>query len=130
MRPTLRRIAREIAAYLASQGLERTDFALVGAWNERTGRISLILGTTRKFDDSRWYSDILDRLRASFTEAGDPYATWHVGLVIRSIEDEDQLYSNFRVNDDEEDVTETLETTIDAAWAERKPPAAAASDPD
>ncbi|WP_165066031.1 hypothetical protein [Paludisphaera rhizosphaerae] len=129
MRPTLRRIGREIADYVALQGFRRSEFALVGAWSERTGRISLVLGTTKDVDGSRWYSDILARLRESFTQAGDPYATWHVGLVIRTIENEDQLYSSFRVNDDEEDVTDFLESTIDAAWADRKPASASAADP-
>jgi hypothetical protein len=128
VRPKLKRIAREIAAFAASRGLKRSQFALVGAWRERTGRISLVLGTTAGVDHSDWYSEILARLRESFTEAGDPYATWDVGLVIREIEDEDRLYSDFRVNDDEEDVTELLESTLDSAWNELKAPATPARD--
>lgn len=129
MKPTLRRIAREIADYVALRGLRRNEIALVGAWSEHTGRISLVLGTTKDVDGSDWYSNILARLRESFSQAGDPYATWNVGLVIRTIEDEDQLYSSFRVTDDEEDVTDFLESTIDTAWAEREHAPASAADP-
>jgi hypothetical protein len=122
MRPVLGRVSREIVDYVRAQGLDRSEFALVGAWNERTDRISLVLGTTRPVDGSRWYSEILSRLRESFDAAGQPWATWNIGLVIRSVRDLDQLYLGFRIADDEEDVTALLEDGVEAAWGAKSAP--------
>ncbi len=116
MRPVLRRISREIVDYARAQGLHRSEFALVGAWNERTDRISLIVGTTRPIEGSKWYAEIMSRLRASFDAAGQPWATWNIGLVLRSVRDLDQVYLEFRIGDDEEDVTGLLESSAEAAW--------------
>lgn len=122
MRPVLGRISREIVDYTRAQGLDRSEFALVGAWDERTDRISLVLGTTRPVDGSRWYADILARLRKSFEDVGQPWATWNIGLVIRRVRDLDRVYLEFRTSDEEEDVTGLLESSADAAWGEAKIP--------
>lgn len=116
MRPTLGRIARVIADYARVQGLDRSEFALVGSLNERTDRISLILGTTRSLDELRWYSGILENLRQDFGEIGRPWVTWNIGLVFRRVDDLERLYLNFVIGDDEEDVTGLLEDGVNAAW--------------
>lgn len=116
MRPVLKRISREIVDYARAQGLNRAEFALVGTWNERNDRIRLVLGTTRPIDGLKWYTDILARLRKSFADAGQPWATWNIGLVIRWVRDLDQVYLDFKVADDEEDVTGLLEGNAEAAW--------------
>lgn len=55
------------------------------------------------------------------------YVRPKVTRIAREIDDEDRLDSNFRFND-EEDVAEILESTLDAAWNELKAPAAPARD--
>lgn len=129
LKPTLTRIARVIVAYAKEQGLERSDFALAGAWQESTGRISLVLTTTKNVEWFAWYKGILEKLQSSFEAIGVPDATWNVGLVILTGRNPDQLYSRFQLAGDEEGVTDDLESMIDAAWAERKPASASAVDP-
>jgi|GEM_PF-1464403 len=116
MRPTLRRVSRVIADYARAHGLDRSEFALVGSCNERTDRISLILGTTRSIDEPRWYSEILENLRKDFEEIGRPWVTWNIGLVFRRVDDLERIYLNFLIGDDEEDVTGLLEDGVNAAW--------------
>jgi len=116
MRPTLRRVSRVIADYARAQGLDRSELALVGSWNERTDRISLVLGTTRSLDELRWYSEILAGLRKSFEEIGRPWATWNIGLVFRRVDDLERVYLDFLIGDEDEDVTGLLEDGVNAAW--------------
>lgn len=130
LRPVLKRISRELVDYARAQGLNRSEFALVGSWNERTGRISLVVGTTQPIDGMRWYSEILAKLRESFGEAGQPWATWNIGLVIQWVRDLDQVYLDFKVGDDEDDVTGLLESSAEAAWDASQSSPASASEPD
>ncbi|OJV88526.1 MAG: hypothetical protein BGO34_17995 [Bacteroidia bacterium 44-10] len=119
MKPTLAIVAREIAAFMNERGLEREEFSLVGSWQERTGRISLLLGTTRNVDWFDWYQNIIGRLRSSFAEVGTPEAAWNIGLVVLT-RTQDELYSSFRLTDGEEDVTDFLESTIGHTWDQLK----------
>jgi len=116
MRPVLKRISKEIVDFVRAQGLKHSEFALVGTWNERNERIRLVLGTTKPIDGTKWYAEILERLRKSFNDTGQPWATWNIGLVIRWVRDLDQVYLDFKVADEEEDVTGLLESSAEAAW--------------
>lgn len=116
MRPTLGRISRVIADYARAQGLDRSEFALVGSCNDRTDRISLVLGTTRPLDELRWYSEILENLRRDFEEIGRPWVAWNIGLVFRRVDDLERVYLDFLIGDDDEDVTGLLEDGVKAAW--------------
>jgi hypothetical protein len=109
LRPIARRISEAVESYATSQGLSRGDYALVGSFDEKTGRISLTLGTGRQVDERRWYADILQAIRRSFP--GDPQVTMHIGLVIQRVQDLDEIYANALAGDDEVDLTELLERT-------------------
>lgn len=122
MRPTLRRVSQVIADYARAQGLDRSEFALVGSWNERTDRISLTLGTTRPLDEPRWYSEILAGLRESFEEIDRLWVIWNLGLVFRRVDGLQRVYLDFLIGDDDEDVTGLLEEGVNAAWNASRAP--------
>jgi hypothetical protein len=102
-----RRISQAVRASTAAQGLAPGDFALVGSFDERTDRISLTLGTDRQVDERRLYSDTFLQIRRLFPEF--PQITMHVGLVIRSVQNLDEVYLDFNGAEDELDLTEMLE---------------------
>jgi hypothetical protein len=108
VRPIARRIAEAVKLYLSSQGVPRSEYALVGAWDQKTDHIRLVLGTThRNIDERRWYADILQALRQAFSD--HPSIVMYIGLVVQNVRDLDDLYLRFPLSEDEEDLTELLE---------------------
>jgi hypothetical protein len=107
LRPLVRKIAKAIEKYASDQGLARSDYALVGSWDEKTERISLVLGTDRRIDERRWYAGILQALRESF--ADNPWITMHIGLVVENVNNLDDVYIQLAGAEDEVDLTELLE---------------------
>jgi hypothetical protein len=107
LRPVMRRIAEAIKAYASDQGVERSEYALVGTWNERTDRISLMFGTERGIDERQWYSGILQAIRQAFSD--QPWITRNIGLVVENVQNLDEVYLHFMGGEDEIDLTELLE---------------------
>jgi hypothetical protein len=119
IRPLLRKIVDVIAEYLSSEGLARGEVVILGAWNEQTERIRLVLATNRPLvlqDLNRWYSQLLDRFRQVLDEPGLAPVSWNIGLVLSWTVDFDRAFAKFVVTDEEEDVTEILEGELDARW--------------
>lgn len=110
LKPALRIIGRrlyEAASRSAhDQGLSPEDFALVGSYKESTDRIYLTLGTDHPVDDRRWYADTLQQIRQSFPDY--PHITMHLGLVIRKVQNLDELYWDVASTEDEIDLTNYL----------------------
>jgi len=107
LRPVARKIAEAVKAYASSQGWARDEYALVGTWDEKTGRISLIFGTDRQIDERQWYSGMLQAIRRSLSE--HPGITRNIGLVVENVQNLDEVYLHFPSDDDESDLTEMLE---------------------
>jgi hypothetical protein len=107
LRPVARRIAQAIEDYAAAQGWQRGDYALSGSWNERTGRISLILGTARRVDERKWYSGLIQAIRQAF--ADQPWLTRNIGLVVENVQNLDEVYLESPGDDHEIDLSELLE---------------------
>ena len=111
----LRLIARRIseAARRSSslQGLLPGDYALAGTIDEATDQISLTLGTDRTIDGHRWYADTLQEIRRVFPEA--PQITMQIGLVIRHVENLEEVYWEAAGSESERDFTEMLEIPAD-----------------
>ncbi len=107
LRPVARKIAKAVEAYASSQGMARGDFALAGAWDERTGGIRLVFGTDRTINERQWYAGILQELRQSF--ADHPWITMNIGLVVENVQNLDDVYLHFPGGEDEVDLTELLE---------------------
>src|SRR4051812_26909196 len=111
LRLITRRISRAVRESAARLGLAPGDYALVGSYDKKSDRISLTFGTNRTIDEDRLYSDILQEIRKSFPES--PQITMFVGLVIRRVQNLDDIYINSFSEEDEEDLTEMLERTLD-----------------
>lgn len=107
LRPIARKIAEAVEAYASSQGMPRSDYALVGAWDEKTDGIRLVFGTDCKIDERQWYSGILQAIRQSF--ADHPWITRNIGLVVENVQNLDDVYLHFPGGEDEVDLTELLE---------------------
>lgn len=107
LRPFAHRIARAVESYASSQGLAKSDYALAGTWNERTGRISLNFGTVCRIDERQWYAGILQSLRQAFSD--QLWVVMYIGLVVEKVHSLDEVYLRLPLGDDEEDVSELLE---------------------
>jgi hypothetical protein len=107
LRPIARKIAEAVEVYASSQGVPRSDYALIGTWDEKTDRIRLIFGTDRRIDERQWYSGILQAIRQSFLE--HPWITRNIGLVVENVQNLDEVYLHFPSGEDETDLTELLE---------------------
>src|SRR4051794_10104331 len=92
LRPITKRIAQAVENAAANLGLRPEEYALAGSFDENTDRISLLLGTNRTLDELKLYTEILNEIRAAFPD--DPYFTMHVGLVIRRVQNPDEVYWN------------------------------------
>jgi hypothetical protein len=67
----------------------------------------LTLGADRPIDERQWYADLLQAFRQSFP--GHPQLAMHIGLVVRQVQDLDEVYlANLKV-EDEIDLTDLLE---------------------
>ena len=107
MRFVAGRIARAVEEFAVAEGFAPGDYALVGSLDERTGRISLTLGTDRPIDEKRWYAGVLQSIRRAFNST--PEVMMYLGLVIQRVEGLDDLYASFLLGEDEVDLTELLE---------------------
>ena len=119
LKPLLRDIAGVIGDYVRHEGVSRDEVALLGSWNERTDRIGLLLVTTRHAmvrDMSRWYAEILDKLRQALDSVGEVPATWNIGLVLRWTADIRRDIERYSAPDDEEDISEILNTELTSHW--------------
>jgi hypothetical protein len=102
-----RTIARAVRSYASRHGLPPDDYALVGTFDEKTERIRLTFGTDRKIDELEWYSGLLEEIRRSFPSF--PQITMNIGLVVKTVNNLDEIYLNHIVAEDESDLTELLE---------------------
>jgi hypothetical protein len=107
LKPIASRIAEAVKAYAASHGVPKEDYALVGAWDERTDHIRLVLGSTRPIDVRQWYVDIRQALRQAFADY--PWIVSNTGLVVQNVRNLEDVYFGFRIADDEVDLTDLLE---------------------
>lgn len=107
LRPIVKKIAHAVEAFAVREGIPTDDYAIVGSWNEKTGRIRLILGTDRRIDDRRWYAGIVESIRQTF--ADEPWVTRNIGLVVQNVQNLDDVYAQFPTDDDEVDLTDMLE---------------------
>ena len=107
LRLVARRIAEAVRRYAAAQGLPPGDYALTGTYDGEADRISLTLGADRPIDERRWYAGILQEIRKSFPEA--PHLTMHIGLVVRTVQNLDDVYLESSPGADEIDLTELLQ---------------------
>src|SRR5438128_555586 len=102
-----KRISEAVRRSTAAHGILPGDYALVGTFNERTDRISLTLATDRSIDDSHLYADTIQEIRRSFPES--PQLTMYIGLVIRKVQNLDEVYFNSGDAEDKVDLTGMLE---------------------
>jgi hypothetical protein len=100
-------LARAVVAYAESHGLSPGEFALAGALDTTTDRISLAFGTDRPIDQKAFFSGLMTAIRDAFPAS--PGLLMHLGLVIRRVSNLDQFYSTFRVADNEVDITDLFE---------------------
>jgi hypothetical protein len=107
LRPIARKLAEAVEAYASSQGVPRSDYALIGTWDEKTERISLIFGTHHQIDERKWYSGILQAVRQAFSE--DRWIAMNIGLVVENVQNLDDVYLHHPGGEDEIDLTEMLE---------------------
>jgi hypothetical protein len=110
LRPIVRKITEAIAGFAASQGLSKDDYALVGTWDEKTDRISLVFGADRLIDEQQWYSGIFEAIRQAF--ATEPWRMRDIGLVVENVQILDDVYRQFSVDDDRYDVTDLIERSL------------------
>ena len=107
LRPIVSRISEALRRSTTSQGMLPGDYAIIGSFDENTDRISLLLGTDQSIDSGQLYADSLQEIRRSFPE--DPQFTMHVGLVIRKVQNVEEIYYDSIAGDDEIDLTELFE---------------------
>ena len=107
LRSVAQRISRAVRNSTSSQGLAPADYALAGSSDERTERISLTIGVDRQVDELRLYADTLREIRESFPES--PQFTYHIGIVIRRVDDLDEIQFEPTAAEDEVDFTDLLE---------------------
>jgi hypothetical protein len=107
LRPIARKIGKAVKSFASSQGWAKDDYALVGTWDEKTGRIRLVFGTDRQIDERQWYTGIIQAIRQSFTD--NPWITRDIGLVVENVQNLDQVYLHFPSDDDEVDLTDMLD---------------------
>jgi hypothetical protein len=107
LRPVARRIAEPDRTFASSQGVPREDYNLLGAWDERTDHIRLFLGTTRQIEGRQWHAGIHQVLRQAFSD--HPWIPMNIGLVVRNVRNLDDVYYNFPLAEDENDLTDLLE---------------------
>lgn len=107
LRPLAKKIAEAVKKYAERQGFQTGDYALVGTWDERTDRISLVFGTNRQIDDRQWYSGIIQEIRKVFPRS--PSITTNIGLVVEKVQSLDEVYYHFSGSEGETDLTEFLE---------------------
>ncbi len=105
--PFARKIAKAVDKYVSDQGLTKGEYALVGSWDEKTDRISLILGTGRRIDERQWYSGTLHAIREALADY--PWMTRNIGLVVENVRNLDEVYLESPGGEDEVDLTELLE---------------------
>jgi hypothetical protein len=107
IREISRRIGSAVRDFATSQGLDPRDYALVGAFDENTDRISLFFSTNQEIDGRQYYAGILNAIRDAFPEF--PQITMQVGLVLSGSQAPEELHARFYVNEHEVDMTEWLE---------------------
>jgi hypothetical protein len=105
--PFVRTIADAIDKYASEQGFGKNDYAVVGTWDEKTDRISLIFGTDRQIDERQWYSGILRAIREALADYS--WMTRNIGLVVENVRNLDEVYLESPVGEDEVELTELLE---------------------
>src|SRR3954471_10910405 len=107
LRLIARRISEAVKEASARQGLAPGDYALAGTFDEKTDRIYLRLGTDRTIDQDRWYADTLQEIRKSFPDFNQ--ITLHINLVVRKVQNLDEIYWDYGDGESELDMTEMLE---------------------
>ena len=111
IKTSLRLIAREVSkavkAAAQAKGLTTSDYTLFGSFDEKTDRINLVFFTTRPVDDRRLYADTFQELRRAFPH--DPQITLYIGMVIRKVQTEDEIYRDSLGAEDETDISSLLE---------------------
>jgi hypothetical protein len=107
LRPVIKKIAEAIESYALSQGVSRSEYAVVGTLDTKTDRISLVLGTDRRIDERQWYSGILLVIRRSLADY--PWLTRNIGLVVENVSNLEEVYLEPIGGEDEVDLTELLE---------------------
>ena len=134
IRPLLRQVAAIISKVLQDKGYHREEVCLLGSWNEQSDRLYLALLTSRPLDLKvlqPLYADVMNGLRERLDEPGKPPVTWHISLIMGYTADGRSPESTqFTVTEEEEDVSDFLESMIDHAWAERKPSRTATAAPE
>jgi len=106
LRIVTQRIGDAIRSFVAGEGLDRDEVAIVGTLDEPTERIYLVVGSYRKIDERRWHSGIMNAIRKEFPDA--PGLTSRLVLVVRNVSRIEQVYREMIVGDDEVDITEML----------------------
>jgi hypothetical protein len=96
-----------VKSYAASQGLHPDEYKLVGTFDEKTERIRLTFGTTKKIDIHKFYVGIFQEIRRSFPDF--PEITMFIGLVVKVVDHLDEVEANFIVAEDQSDLTDLLE---------------------
>ena len=107
LRPIARKIAEAVRTFATSQGVAREDYVLVGAWDQRTEHIRLLLGINHEVDRFQWHAGIKQALREAFPDHAWILTT--INLVVWPVRDLDDVYYNFPLAEDEDDLTDLLE---------------------
>lgn len=106
LKSVVERISAVIRAFVGGQGWDQDDFAIAGAFDRRTGQISLVVGTDRPFDEMHWYAEIRRKLRDEFGSTSS--VAQMIVLVVRRVRSLDEVYGELMFNEDEVDLIELL----------------------
>ena len=118
LRPAIRKIGEAVYTYATSQGFAKNDYALAGTFDPNSDRISLFLGTDRQIDEREWYGGILQEIRKSLSDY--PWMIRNIGLVVENVNNLDEVYLHFASAEDESDLTELLERSMEQLECEKQ----------
>ena len=84
-----RRIGQAVRKAADGFGLVPGHYALLGTYDEDSDRFTLTFRSDHPIDEKMVYSAILDEIRAAFPEF--PHFAYHITLVIRTVQDLNEL---------------------------------------
>src|SRR5208337_2896212 len=117
LRPAIQKIAEAVYNYATTQGFAKNDYALAGTFDPNSDRVSLFFGTDRQIDEREWYAGILQEIRKSFSDY--LWMIRNIGLVVEHVNNLDEVYLHFASAEDERDLNELLERSMEQLEREK-----------
>jgi hypothetical protein len=109
LRLIARAISRAVETAAQAEGLTRADYTLFGSFDEGSDRIHLLFvtPTAKPFDGLRLYARTFEEIRRAFPH--DPQIGLYIGMVVRKVHSEDEVYRDSVSSVDDVDITSLLE---------------------